>query len=138
MSTRGNHHICKFRMNTEFDLLFSETNPKQEFFWKGHAKCESSENLLLILLLVWMVLDTLLDVGVNKQELGDQSSTILVYAAYATVSAFAYRHPAELKSKETELRLIEDSIKEVSAKLQQKEEKLDSARRHVKHCARKI
>jgi hypothetical protein len=38
-----------------------------------------------------MVLDTLLDVGVNKQELGDQSSTILVYAAYATVSAFAYR-----------------------------------------------
>lgn len=72
-----------------------------------------------------MVLDSLLDVGVNKQELGDQSSTILVCAAYATVSAFAYRHPAELKSKETELRLIEDSIKELSAKLQQKEEKLD-------------
>lgn len=85
-----------------------------------------------------MVLDTLLDVGVNKKELGDQSSTILVYAAYATVSAFAYRHPAELKSKETELRLIEDSIIELSAKLQQKEEKLDSARQHVKRCARKI
>ena len=80
--------------------------------------------------------------GVNQQELGDQTSTILVYDAYATVSAFAYRcgyrHPAELKSKETELRLIEDSIIELSAKLQQKEEKLDSARQHVKHCARKI
>jgi len=34
--------------------------------------------------------------------------------------------------------LIEDSIIELSAKLQQKEEKLDSARQHVKHCARKI
>lgn len=34
-----------------------------------------------------LVLDTLLDVGMNKQELQKKSS--LVYAAYATVSAFA-------------------------------------------------
>lgn len=30
-----------------------------------------------------LVLDTLLDVGMNKQELENQSSTTLVYAAYA-------------------------------------------------------
>jgi len=28
----------------------------------------------------------------NKQELENKSSTTLVYAAYATVSAFAYRY----------------------------------------------
>ena len=45
--------------------------------------------MLLILLVVRMVLqkdlvlDTLLDVGMNKQELENQSSTTLVYAAYA-------------------------------------------------------
>lgn len=54
--------------------------------------------MLLILLVVRMVLqkdlvlDTLLDVGMNKQELENKSSTTLVYAAYATVSAFAYRY----------------------------------------------
>lgn len=51
--------------------------------------------MLLILLVVRMVLqkdlvlDTLLDVGMNKQELENQSSTT---PAYATVSAFAYRY----------------------------------------------
>lgn len=54
--------------------------------------------MLLILLVVRMVLqkdlvlDTLLDLGMNKQELENKSYTTLVYAAYATVSAFAYRY----------------------------------------------